>query len=218
MIKINNKNINDILKEKDSIEKYCKLMDVLYVPFVIRNDLEDSLVTKTHFIEAMTLFLRMNSSSLFDDTKPSDKLIERYKKNMDVVQGNISRLEFLEDDGEHEEYIKKHFISIQKELYLYARVLYCDECRVDDFNRYLENLIVKGVQALDSYQGKNILTNSKLFALYSCCCVMSITNVLKNDTVFEFFNEDNSKYVFNHSEGIIQAFRALIESGMNPFK
>lgn len=79
MIKINNKNINDILKSKDSIEKYYDLSALLYGIFIRINHLENSLETKVHFAEAMTLFLRLNSHSLFNDDEISDTLLNRYR-------------------------------------------------------------------------------------------------------------------------------------------
>lgn len=196
MIKINDKNINDILKSKDSIEKYYDLMTLLYRVFIKINLLEDSLETMVNFIEAITLFLRLNSRSLFNDDEVSDLLITRYISNKALANdGNALKVEVLEDEERDNirKYISKNYHSMKKELYLYAKELYCGECCFDDFDVYMSNLIKKGIQALDSYEGNEPLTNSKLFGLYFYCKNMSITGVFRSSELSIFFDEEDCK-------------------------
>ena len=64
MIKINDRNINDIFKDVDNIEKHMQVLPVLYAVFLKINDIEKSIESMVRFLEALTLFLRLNSSSL----------------------------------------------------------------------------------------------------------------------------------------------------------
>lgn len=202
MININDKNINEILKEKESIEKYNALISILYAVFIKINDLEDSIETKVHFFEAITLFLRLNSRSLFNDDEISIKLKKRYEVNKLPADAKDTALkvELLEDEDEDEantmKYALDNFISIKKELYLYAKKLYCKQCNFDDFNVYMSSLIEKSIQALDSYKGSANLTNTKLYSLYFFCEWMSITGIFKNDDSSEFFDEEEWKHKF----------------------
>lgn len=195
MIKINDRNINDIFKDDDIIEKYRALISFLYGVFIQINNLEDSLETKVHFTEAVTLFLRLNSHSLFNDDELSDSLKNRYSSNKALVSYEDMALELepIEDTGINEfaEYLSYNYTSIKKELYLYAKKLYCEKCSYDDFYVYMSNLIKKSIQALVSYEGKTILTNTILLGLYLLCKNMSITGVFKSSDISTFFDEAN---------------------------
>lgn len=195
MIKINDRNINDIFKDDDIIEKYRALISFLYGVFIQINNLEDSLETKVHFTEAVTLFLRLNSHSLFNDDELSDSLKNRYSSNKALViyEDMALELEPIEDTGINEfaEYLSYNYTSIKKELYLYAKKLYCEKCSYDDFYVYMSNLIKKSIQALVSYEGKTILTNTILLGLYLLCKNMSITGVFKSSDISTFFDEAN---------------------------
>lgn len=193
MIKINNRNINDIFKDEDIIEQYHVLMFLLYGTFIRINNLEDSLETKVNFTEAITLFLRLNSRSLFNDDELSDSLKKRYASNkaLDSYEDMALELEPIKDTGIDEfwEYLSYNYTSIKKELYLYAKKLYCEKCSYDDFYVYMSNLINKSVQALDSYEGSTNLTNTILMGLYVLCKNMSITGAFKSNGVSTFFDE-----------------------------
>lgn len=195
MIKINDRNINDIFKDDDIIEKYRALISFLYGVFIQINNLEDSLETKVHFTEAVTLFLRLNSHSLFNDDELSDSLKNRYSSNKALVSYEDMALELepIEDTGINEfaEYLSYNYTPIKKELYLYAKKLYCEKCSYDDFYVYMSNLIKKSIQALVSYEGKTILTNTILLGLYLLCKNMSITGVFKSSDISTFFDEAN---------------------------
>lgn len=200
MININDKNINEILKEKESIEKYNALMSILYTVFIKINALEDSLETKVHFLEAITLFLRLNSRSLFKDDEISIKLKKRYEVKKFPADAKDTALDVVlledEDKDEADKYVLDNFFSIKKELYLYAKKLYFEQCNFDDFDVYISSLIEKSIQALDSYKGSANLTNAKLYNLYILCKWISITGIFKNNDSAEFFDEEEWKHTF----------------------
>lgn len=196
MIKINNRNINDIFKDEDIIEKYSDVLSVLYAVFLKINDIEKSIESMVRFVEALTLFLRLNSSSLLSREQIPIELIIRYLAGKSLSNGEALKIYELVDDSDYEEYFKRNVFYIKKELYYYAECIYNAEKPIDYFGEYIEHLINCQLQALNSYKGDTPLTNEILLTLYYASEELSITNVFKYNGDSKFFSEEESKWLF----------------------
>ena len=198
MIKINDRNINDIFKDVDNIEKHIQVLSVLYAVFLKINDIEKSIESMVRFLEALTLFLRLNSSSLLSREQIPTELINRFLAGKLFTYSETLKIYELEGDSDYEEYFERNAFYIKKELYYYAECIYEVERPVNPFFEYMERLIYCQLQALNSYKGDTALTNEILLTLYYICEELSITNVFKYNEDSEFFSEEESKWVFLH--------------------
>ncbi|MBQ8649410.1 MAG: hypothetical protein IJ470_05010 [Clostridia bacterium] len=196
MIKINDRNINDVFKDEDIIEKYSDVLSVLYAVFLKINDIEKSIESMVRFVEALTLFLRLNSSSLLSREQIPIELIIRYLAGKSLSNGEALKIYELVDDSDYEEYFKRNVFYIKKELYYYAECIYNAEKPIDYFGEYIEHLINCQLQALNSYKGDTPLTNEILLTLYYASEELSITNVFKYNGDSKFFSEEESKWLF----------------------
>ena len=67
MIKINDRNINDIFKNVDNIEKHSQVLSVLYAVFLKINDIEKSIESMVRFLEALKgIFLAQSEKNEHD--------------------------------------------------------------------------------------------------------------------------------------------------------
>ncbi len=196
MIKINDRNINDIFKDEDIIEKYNDIMSILYASFIKINDIEKTVESMVRFMEALTLFLRLNSSSLLSREQIPMELIIRYSTDKSLSNEGMLGVEILADDSSYEQYITQNAFYIKKELYYYAECIYEVERPINPFVEYMQRLISSALQALNSYKGDTLLSNEILLALYYLCEEISITGVFKNNDDANFFAEEESKWVF----------------------
>ena len=195
MIKINDRNINDVFKDEDIIEKYSDVLSVLYAVFLKINDIEKSIESMVRFVEALTLFLRLNSSSLLSREQIPIELIIRYLAGKSLSNGEALKIYELVDDSDYEEYFKRNVFYIKKELYYYAECIYNAEKPIDYFGEYIEHLINCQLQALNSYKGDTPLTNEILLTLYYASEELSITNVFKYNGDSKIFSEEDSKWL-----------------------
>ena len=196
MIKINDRNINDIFKDVDNIEKHMQVLPVSYAVFLKINDIEKSIESMVRFSEALTLFLRLNSSSRLSREQIPTELINRYLACKLLTNSETLKIYELEGDSDYEEYFKRNAFYIKKELYYYAECIYNAEKPINYFGEYIEHLINCQLQALNSYKGDTALTNEILLTLYYICEELSITNVFKYNGDSEFFLEEESKWLF----------------------
>ena len=196
MIKINDRNINDIFKDVDNIEKHIQVLSVLYAVFLKINDIEKSIESMVRFLEALTLFLRLNSSSLLSREQIPTELINRFLAGKLFTYSETLKIYELEGDSDYEEYFKRNAFYIKKELYYYSECIYNAEKPINYFGEYIEHLINCQLQALNSYKGDTPLTNEILLTLYYASEELSITNVFKYNGDSEFFLEEESKWLF----------------------
>ena len=108
MIKINDRNNNDIFKNVDNIEKHSQVLSVLYAVFLKINDIEKSIESMVRFLEALTLFLRLNSSSLLSREQIPTELINRYLAGKLFTNSETLKIYKLECDSDYEEYFKRN--------------------------------------------------------------------------------------------------------------
>ena len=184
MFTINNKNVEDILKEHDIIEKFQDLQNALYQLFYTTLRIEKNMETWLHFNEALTLYLVINSdfrSTNVRDIMRNAPIFLKYETDKRFLSLGEFNYSIHEASYIKEEFIKEHEDVLLRELDIYGKS-FNELNSINPYNAY-NYFTLDGtmLHALESFNGKVKFELSTMLTLFAFCAVHSpINNLPKN--------------------------------------
>lgn len=193
MIKINDKNINDILKAKDAVERFDGILGLLYLVFIDAAKIEYSAKSFVHFVEAFSIFLSLNCGREKMKEVDVSKLLERGMARMPVSDESTLAVSIRFDDDSAVDVLEKHTEKILLELFSYPDPECFSETISNGYSIYLSSFILSDLKYLDYYEDKIPCTFEIIMGLYNFCKSASFTNNLKGKKARKFFSYENVK-------------------------
>ena len=165
-MKINDRNVEDILKDPDIIDKFCKVVNVLYDTFIRVSKIEPSEESETHFLEALAIYIGTNSKvSVYrinwGDVGP---LVDRYNSLKPFIDGEDVEITYTACASEHSGYLEKH----RSEMVVILRAA---EIITRDTigGKYWQVLMALTLRVLTGFHGETPYSFSLMKVLYDYC-------------------------------------------------
>lgn len=194
MFKLNGRNVEDILKDSDNIEKFADIYNTLYHSFIAIAEMKHSVETFVHFTEALALYLSINSDFVknYSSTLKDDKeLIDRFNIKKSYTTG-CHAIDCDTKTVDSTALLEKYGSCMKTELEVFGMSLFFTSG--SPFNKYVRCILPRTMlQSLATFNGNTPYSMSLILTLYYFCEMYSLTNILSDEQRNQLFSEENLK-------------------------